>query len=381
MSHRIYNIGIIGYGKVAHIHASVLKKIENANFTSVCGRDRIKSEQFASAYKINSYTSITEMIKQEKLDIVTVCTPHPIHKDSTIEAINAGANVLVEKPLAISIKDCDLMIDASKKAKKTIGVISQRRLYPSCLRIKKAIDNGKIGKPILGTVNMLGWRDKIYYDSDPWRGTWSGEGGGVLVNQAPHQIDLLQWFMGSEIDEIYGVAKNLNHPYIEVEDTALAVIKFVNGSLGNIIVSNSQKPGIYGKVHIHGENGSSVGVQTDGGAMFIAGMSKVTEAAVNDVWTIPGEENLLSNWIEEDKTFFNEIDATEYFHLLQIQDFIDAINENRKPLITVEEGKRTVEIFNAIYLSTLENKPIKFPITSEYTDYKIFLSQKMKHEY
>lgn len=374
MSHRKYNTGIIGYGKVAHIHASALKKIENANFTAVCGRDENKSKQFASAYNINSYTSITEMIEKEKMDIVTVCTPHPIHMDSTFEAIDAGANVLVEKPMAISVKHCDLMIDASKRAKKTIGVISQRRLYPSCLRIKKAIDNGKIGKPVFGTVNMLGWRDKKYYDSDSWRGTWSGEGGGVLVNQAPHQIDLLQWFMGSEIDEIYGVAKNLNHPYIEVEDTALAIIKFKNGSLGNIVVSNSQKPGLFGKVHIHGENGSSVGVQTDGGAMFIAGMSKVTEAAVNDIWTIPGEENLLSNWIEEDKTFFNEIDATEYFHFLQIKDFIDAINENRKPLITVEEGKRTVEIFNAIYLSTLKNKPIKFPIPSEYTESNILLS-------
>jgi predicted dehydrogenase len=124
-------------------------------------------------------------------------------------------------------------------------VISQRRLYDPVLRVKKAIDNGKIGKPILAVVTMLGWRNKEYYDSDPWRGKWKTEGGGVLVNQAPHQLDLLQWFMG-DIKELFGYWENLNHPYIEVEDTALAVIRFSNGGLGSLIVSNSQKPGLYG---------------------------------------------------------------------------------------------------------------------------------------
>ncbi len=169
--------------------------------------------------------------------------------------------------------------------------------------MRDAIDAGKLGRPILGTVTMLGWRDEAYYRSDPWRGRWDLEGGGVLVNQAPHQIDILQWFMG-EVDELYGAWANLNHPYIEVEDTSIAVLRFRSGALGNILVSNSQNPALFGKVWVHGSNGATVGVQTDGGAMFIAGMSTVTEPPINDVWKVPGEEDKLARWQEEDADFF-----------------------------------------------------------------------------
>ena len=358
--------GIIGCGKVAGIHAAALKAITRSAFTAVCGRDGKKSMEFAVRYGVKAYTNVTEMVTKEKLDVVTICTPHPAHRAPAIEALRAGANVLIEKPLASSLEDCDVMLSAAKEAGKQIGIISQRRFYSPCFRLKKAIDSGKIGKPALGTVFMFGWRNEAYYKSDPWRGTWKGEGGGVLVNQAPHQLDLLQWFMGSEIDEVYGIWKNLNHPYIEVEDTALAILKFKNGGVGNIIVSNSQKPGIYGKVHIHGDNGASVGVQTDGGAMFIAGMTSILEPPVNDLWSVPGEENKLRDWIKEDSDFFNSINSMEYYHKLQIEDFIDALIDGRKPMVTGEEGRVTVEIFTAIYRSQRDGKAIKFPLMPEY---------------
>jgi predicted dehydrogenase len=231
--------------------------------------------------------------------------------------------------------------------------------------VKDAIDAGKIGKPVFGTINMLGWRDKDYYDADEWRGTWKMEGGGVLVNQAPHQLDILVWCMG-EIEEVYGQWQNLNHSYIEVEDTAVAIIKFKNGGLGNIIVSNSQKPGIYGKVHVHGENGASVGVQTDGGAMFIAGMSGILEPPINDLWSIPGEEDMLEKWKEEDSMHFNNIDPMVYYIERQIEDYLLALKNNFNPLVTGEDGRRTVELFTAIYRSTRDNKPIKFPLQPEF---------------
>jgi predicted dehydrogenase len=193
------------------------------------------------------------------------------------------------------------------------------------------------------------------------------EGGGVLVNQAPHQLDILLWFMG-EIDEVYGLWKNMNHPYIEVEDTAVAIVKFKNGAIGNIIVSNSQKPGIYGKVHVHGENGASVGVQTDGGAMFIAGMSGILEPPVNDIWSVPGEEKMLKKWIEKDSAHFNQIDPMVYYMERQIEDFLQAIENNSQPLVTGEEGRRTVELFTAIYRSTRDNQPVKFPLQPEKGD-------------
>ena len=363
--------GIIGCGKVGHIHAAVLSSISESAFRAVCGRDVKRTLEFASKYQVKAYTDITEMVTQEKLDIVTICTPHPVHREPAIRAMRAGAHVLIEKPLASSLEDCDAMLQVAQETGKQIGIISQRRFYSPCLRLKDAIDSGKIGKPVLGTVFMFGWRDEAYYKSDPWRGSWKGEGGGVLVNQAPHQLDLLQWFMGSEIDEVYGTCKNLNHPYIEVEDTALAIVKFKNGALANIIVSNSQKPGIYGKVHIHGENGASVGVQTDGGAMFIAGMSTILEPPVNDLWTIPGEEQKLKDWVEEDSNLFNSINPVEYYHTLQIKDFIDSVKDGRKPMITGEEGRVTVELFTAIYRSQRDGLPINFPLQPEYgrTDY------------
>ena len=210
-------------------------------------------------------------------------------------------------------------------------------------------------------VTMLGWRDEDYYRSDPWRGSWEGEGGGVLVNQAPHQLDLLLWYMG-EVDEVYGVWKNLNHPYIEVEDTAVAVVKFKSGGVGSIVVSNSQNPALYGKVHIFGDNGAAAGVQTDGGAMFIAGMSSITEPPVNDLWTVPGEEELLPRRQEEDRAFFNSVDSMHHYHARQIQDFLDAVAQGRKPLVDAAEGRRTVELFTAIYRSTRDNAVIKFPL-------------------
>jgi UDP-N-acetyl-2-amino-2-deoxyglucuronate dehydrogenase len=298
---------------------------------------------------------------------VSICTPHPVHKESALSAINAGAHVIIEKPLAVPLADCDEIINAAGSKNVTLAVISQRRFYPSVMRMKKAIEDGKIGKPIIGTVAMLGWRDEAYYKSDPWRGSWSGEGGGVLVNQSPHQIDILQWMMGG-IDEVYGIWGNLNHPYIEVDDTAAAVIRFKNGSIGNIIVSNSCNPALYGKVHIHGSKGSSVGVQTDGGMMFIAGMSGIAEPPFNDVWTIPGEENDLEKWKKEDADFFGSIDPTEYFHERQFEDFLSAVIEKRKPLVTGEEGRITVEIFSAVYRSQRDKRPVKFPVKPEYPE-------------
>ena len=360
-----YKIGILGCGKVAHLHAKAILDIDGAELVAVWSRTKETAETFASKYGVEAYSDITKMVTENEIDLVLVCTPHPFHKDPAVEAARAGANILAEKPLASSLADCDEMISVCKECGVKLGVISQRRWYAPVKRVKQAITEGKIGKPVLGTITMLGWRDRDYYDADEWRGTWHMEGGGVLVNQAPHQLDILLWLMG-EIDEVYGVWGNLNHPYIEVEDTAVAIIKFKNGGIGNILVSNSQKPGIFGKVHVHGENGSSVGVQTDGGAMFIAGRSGVLEPPVNDLWTIPGEEAMLPKWKKKDSEFFQQIDATVFYMKEQIEDFILAIKENKEPLVTGEEGRRTVELFTAIYRSTRDNKPIKFPLQPEY---------------
>ena len=356
---------VVGVGKVTDLHSIALDHLKESQFSAVCSRSKDKADDYAAKYGVKAYTDVSEMVTKEKIDVVIICTPHPNHKEPSIAALEAGAHVLMEKPLASSLEDCDDMLGASSRTGKQIGMICQRRWLAPAQRVKEAIDSGKIGEVAFGTVNMLGWRDKAYYESDPWRGSWEGEGGGVLVNQAPHQLDLLQWYMG-EIDELFGLTSNLNHPYIEVEDTANAILKFKNGAIANIIVSNAQKPGIYGKVHVHGRNGASVGVQTDGGAMFIAGVPSKLEPPVNDLWTVPGEEKMLEKWVKEDTDFFLGLrNPIEYFHERNIEDFLLAILEGRKPLITGAEGRVTVEIFTAIYRSTRDRKIVKWPLISE----------------
>lgn len=353
---------LIGCGKVGRIHAKALSAIPESEFCAVCDSDAGRARAFADEFGVRGYTAIDEMLALEKIEAVCVCTPHPLHAPAAIAAAAHHAHILVEKPLAASLDDCDRMIEAARKNGVELGMVSQRRFFEPVERMKGAIDAGKIGSPILGSVLMLSWRDAAYYMSDPWRGKWETEGGGVLVNQAPHHLDLLQWFMGP-VEEIIGYAKNLNHPTVEVEDTAIACLRFRNGGLGSIVVSLSQRPGIYSKVHIHGSNGASVGVQTDTGATFIAGMSEMGNPALNDIWTVPGEEGQLTEWIAEDRRQFTERRDPDYYHKLQMRDFLQSLLAGKHPRVTAEDGRAVVEIFQALYLSNREGRPVRLPIS------------------
>lgn len=354
---------LVGCGKVGHLHAAALKSLPESEFVAVCGRTAEKANSFAGKYGVAAFTDIREMLARSKAEAICICTPHPEHAAPTIAAARAGVHALVEKPLASSLADCDAMLAAARENKTVLSTVCQRRFYPPCQRIRRAIDEGRIGMPVLGVATMFGWRDEAYYKSDPWRGSWKHEGGGVLVNQSPHQLDLLTWYMG-EIDEVFGYWANLNHPYMEVDDTAVAVVRFKSGGLGNIVVSNSQNPALNARVSVHGANGASVGVQTDGGAMFVPGLINITEAPFNDIWTIRGEEKFLPQWKEEDASLFASMNPMEYFHRLQIQDFLRAIIERRPPAITGVDGRRTVELFTAIYQATRDRKAVKFPVSS-----------------
>ena len=355
---------LIGCGKVGQIHAAALCELAESELVAVCDSDSQRASAFSARFGACAFTDVGELLKEAAPQAIVVCTPHPLHATAVIQAAQAGVSALVEKPLAAGLADCDAMLTASRKAGTKLGVVSQRRLYEPVLRMKAAIEAGKIGTPALGVFSMFSWRDQAYYQSDPWRGKWASEGGGVLVNQSPHQLDLLQWFMG-QIDEISGCWANLNHPYIEVEDTALAMIRFKNGGLGSVVTSLSQRPGIYTKVHIHGANGASVGVQTDRGATFVAGVSEVAEPPVNDLWTIPGEENLLPSFQAEDRARFQQVNPTTHYHALQIQDFLQAVRDDRPPLVTGEDGRIVVAMFTAIYRSNRDRRPVRFPVAAD----------------
>ncbi|MBX6311913.1 MAG: Gfo/Idh/MocA family oxidoreductase [Isosphaeraceae bacterium] len=356
--------GLIGCGKVGQIHAAALAALPESEFVAACDGLPERAAAMAQRYGMRAYGDVPSMLRESGLQAVCIGTPHPLHAAPTILAAEAGVHVLVEKPMAASLADCDAMLVAARRSGIKLGVVSQRRWLEPVRRMKAAIDAGKIGRPALGVVSMFSWRDQVYYQSDPWRGRWDTEGGGVLVNQSPHLLDLLQWFLG-EIDEVSGAWANLNHPYIEVEDTAVAIVRFRGGGLGSIVVSLSQRPGLFSKIHVHGTSGASIGVETDRGATFVAGMSAITEPALNDLWTIPGEEHLLAQFEAEDRTRFRQIDATRYYHALQIQDFLRAILDDRPPEVTGEDGRRVVALFSAIYRSGREHRPIPFPRDAE----------------
>lgn len=348
---------LIGYGKVAQVHAKALQNAKDSILVAVCGRSEEKAKAFAQQWSIDSFTDIQQMVQTAAIDAVIITTPHPQHASFAVAALRAGAHVLVEKPMALTVAQCDLMIETAKEEKKLLSVISQRRWYPACMRIKEAIETGKIGQPMLGQVTMLGWRDEAYYKSDPWRGSWEHEGGGVLINQAPHQLDLLCWFLGP-VEQVYGQWENINHPFIEVEDSAVALVRFSSGAMASILVSNSQKPGIFAKVHVHGSSAYSVGVQTDGGAMFVPGMSTILEPPVNDLWTIAGEQENLEHWKEKDTALFDSIDPVEYFFRQQLEHFSQAVLGNTLLVSSGEEGRETIKIIEGIYRSQKEGKPV-----------------------
>ncbi|MFE4721297.1 Gfo/Idh/MocA family protein, partial [Streptomyces sp. NPDC056728] len=228
-------VGIIGCGKIALNHAKALLANDNVELLACADVDGKRAAEFADRFGIlHAYANSTDLMSSG-IDTVTVCTPHPTHEATVIEAARHGLNVLCEKPIAISLAAADNMIDAAESAGVTFGVLFQRRFWEASQRAHQAIRSGRIGTPVFASVSLRLGRDAAYFNSDPWRGTWDAEGGGVLINQAIHYIDLMQWCVGSPVVRVNGSIATLKHgDHIEVEDTAVATLEFANGALGVI---------------------------------------------------------------------------------------------------------------------------------------------------
>ena len=349
---------LVGCGKIGRTHAAALSTLPGSRLVACCDADGARAAAFAAEFGGAAFDSVGGMLKTAKPDVVVVATPHPLHAAPAVAALSRGVHVLVEKPLAATLADCDAMLAAADASGATLGVVSQRRYYEPVRRMRAAVDAGKLGRPALGLFLMYSWRSPEYYRSDPWRGTWAGEGGGVLVNQSPHQFDLLQWFLG-EPEEVTGYWANLNHPGVEIDDTAVAAVRFRGGGLGSVAASLSQDPGIYTKVHVHGSNGASVGVQTDTGASFVAGVSGIADPPLNDVWTVPGEEELLPNFRRDDAAAFAAVDGTTHYHRLAVADFLRSVAAGGPAPVTGAEGRAVVALFRGIYDSNAAGRPVR----------------------
>jgi len=346
---RTIRSGLIGCGKIARAHARALAALPESEFVAVCDVDEARARAFAAEYGVpRVFSDPLEMLASGDVDAVSVCTPHPSHAPVVVAAAEAGVHVLCEKPIAASLGDADRMIAAARRAGIAFGVIFQRRFWPAALRIREAIDGGKLGTPTLGECVVRIWRPEAYFASDPWRGKWATEGGGVLMNQAVHAIDQFQWFMGPAI-EVSGRIATLRHGrYIDVEDTAVATVVFASGALGIIEAASTVTPDFGFRVSVHGDSGAvaSVWERHEG------------EQGLNDIWTVPGEEDRLATWAQTD---LRQPDAPS-FHQLQIQDFLQAIRDGREPLVTGEEGRKSLEIIHAIYESSRTGRPVTLPL-------------------
>lgn len=229
---------IVGCGAIYGNHAEALTKYENVELASVCDINEEKAAKAADKYKCKYYTDYNEMLKNEELDVVHICTPHYLHASMSILAMKSGKHVLTEKPMAISILDAQEMIKVSKDTGKRLGVCFQNRFNATSVRIKEVIESGEVGS-VIGAKGFVTWhRDAPYYTNSEWRGSWETEGGGVLINQSIHTLDLLQWFLG-DINNIKGSTDTrLLEDAIEVEDTAEATIKFNTGASAIFYATN-----------------------------------------------------------------------------------------------------------------------------------------------
>jgi UDP-N-acetyl-2-amino-2-deoxyglucuronate dehydrogenase len=334
---------ILGPGKVARLHADALARIPDARLVAVSGRNAERAAVLAEAAGARVDPGLEATIERGGVDALIICTPHPLHAEQAIAAARAGIHVVVEKPMALDPADGDAMIAAAQETGVVLSVVSQRRWYAPVRRVKDAIEEGRIEQPGLASVEVLGWRGADYYAMDEWRGTQAGEGGGVLVNQAVHQLDLLRWFLGP-VAEVDAWTSNVNHPELDVEDTVVAAIRFLNGALASFVASNSQRPGLHARVHVHGSGGASVGVETDAGSSFVAGLS-LPSTPRNDLWTIPGEEAAPDRWAEA----LASVDPATHHHELQLRDVVAAIRDGRPPAVDGAAGRATVELIEAIY--------------------------------
>jgi len=351
MTEKQFGFGIIGAGVISEVHARAINSIENARLVGVYSINKSKSDALADKYDCTAYTTLEEMLSRPEIDIVCICTPSGIHRDPAIKSIAAGKHCLIEKPLEVTLDKCDQIIEAANKAGVKIGVIFPSRFYEPSKQLKKAIDDKRFGDLVLGDAYVKWNRSAEYYKSCKWRGTWEYDGGGALMNQGIHSVDLLQWYMGP-VESVQAVAANIRHRDIEVEDTIIATLKFASRALGTIECSTAVFPGSLKRIEIAGTNGTAILEE-----------SNLIKWEFKDA---AGEDEMIKLSMEEGNVSHggvsNPADISITGHKKQIEDMIRSVQTGSRPLIDGVEGRKSVEIVLAIYKSALSEKVIKLHI-------------------
>lgn len=324
---------IFGAGNIAPIHATAIKYTPDAELTAVVTRNAERGRAFVDQYGGKWFADYRDVLAHDDVDVVSICTPHDLHAPMTIDAARAGKHILVEKPMAISTAECDAMIDACNKTGVTLCVFFQMRFDPLTQKLKSLIDTGKLGRLIWNSTTALWYRTDEYYRSGSWRGKWAHEGGGVLINQGVHVIDLMLYLTGMPA-RITAQMRTLNHQ-IEVEDGALAMLEYPDNRLGLIQATVAAYPGYPERLEIVGTNGS---------AIYHRGQARLEWHLQN-----PCEDGEQQTEISSGASAPMNINAAG--HTTQFQDFAAAIRERRRPLIDGYEGRKSIQLIEAIYCS------------------------------
>jgi predicted dehydrogenase len=347
MTHKEVRVGTIGMGFIGMFHCDAMQSVPEAHLVAVGDAQKVPNLKKAQdKFNCAAYDNFHDMLKRKDIDAITIGTPSGFHGDITVKAAKKGKHVLTEKPIEITLEKCDQMIDACKENGVKLGVISQHRWDSGMIELKDAITSGKLGQLVMGEAYIKWFRSQDYYDSGGWRGTWKLDGGGALMNQGVHTVDMLQWVMG-EVESVTAQCATLAHERIEVEDIAQALLKFKNGAVGTIIASTAIYPGMNERVEISGTQGTIIVDKDRISFREIKGES-IAEESAEDVDTGSGasDPQAISN----------------FGHVSQIRDFMKAIIEDREPLIPGEEGRKPLEIILAVYESAKTGQTIKLPM-------------------
>ena len=350
MGKKHFGFGIVGAGMISHFHAKAIAAIANASLIGVYSINKNKSDEFASQHNCTAYDTLDEMVSLPEIDIVCICTPSGIHLDPAIKSIEAGKHCLIEKPLEVTLEKCDQIIEAASKAGVKIGVIFPSRFYEASKQLKKAIDEKRFGDLVLGDAYIKWNRSSEYYKSGKWRGTWEYDGGGALMNQGIHSVDLLQWYMGS-VESVQSVAANIRHKDIEVEDTIVATVKFANGALGTIECSTAVFPGAFKRIEIMGTEGTAILEESN----LIKWEFTHTMSEDQIIVDSMAGGNILHGGVS------NPADISFIGHKKQVENMIRSVQTGDKPLIDGLEGRKSVEIVLAIYESAASGVIVRLP--------------------
>ncbi|GHV37359.1 oxidoreductase [Spirochaetia bacterium] len=352
-SSKIIGFGIIGLGMIAEFHTRAIAELAGCRF--VAGFDAVsgRADSFCAAHGGTPYSSLEAFLADPGIDIVTVATPSGLHLDSAVAAIRAGKHIVVEKPLEITLERCDTIITEAAAHKVKLGTVFPSRYFESSRAVKKAIDEGRLGKIVLADAHIKWYRSQEYYDSGKWRGTWKFDGGGALMNQGVHAVDLLRWFMG-DVTEVFSRTATLAHERIEVEDTAAAVLQFANGAMGTIEATTCAWPGFLKKIEICGSKGSIV-------------MEEENITTWQFAEERPGDEEIRRRYRKNPDVpkggGASDPLAIDYRnHRCLFEAFVDAVRNNKPFEIDGREGRKSVEIIEGIYRSAKDNRPVALPL-------------------